>query len=238
MAAYVHNGFGLIHRVRHRFADEETTSIDPLPMPPGKTEGTVGNLCVDPQNVVHFVYDATRPALMQRSDPLYPDASLVYVPWHDGQWGTPQVVRAHLGADAAATNYYVLSASIGLDAERQLTIIYASSRWGPAQPISVYCVRQQAQGWSEQLVGTVSDPSSTSPRLDVSPPAFDQRGRTHFAVCDGKTTSVFSEREGPWQQTPFPGELQGFAAKAGSGSHLLVSQGRTLEYHWLSDAAK
>ena len=228
LAAYVHNAYGAGHRVRHRYFDGQDFPINTVPLPPGKAESKVVNLCIDNQDVVHFVYNATRPTRRRNPDPLYPDSDLAYVSRRGANWSSPEIVRAHLGDNPSETDIFVLSVGIGLDPQGNLVLVYATSRWKAASPMRVYCVRNQNAIWKEQLVAVVTDPASRTPELDLSCPAFDQQGRVYFAGCDGTRTIVFAEQPDQWRQTMFPGKMQGFGIHDGKHAHLLISQDRRL----------
>ncbi len=94
VAAYVHNAYGAGHRVRHRYFDGREFPVNTIPLPPGKAESKVVNLCIDDQDVVHFVYNATRPARLKNPDRFYPDSSVAYVSRRGADWSSPEIVAA------------------------------------------------------------------------------------------------------------------------------------------------
>ena len=236
VSAYVHNGFGTYHRVRHRYFDGRSFLIDAVPRTSGRKDSGVGAIAIDSKDTIHFVYETKR-ALNRSTNahPDYPDSALAYATFDRGRWSSPTMLRGRVSPDPneqnpESTKYQVLSMGLKLDG-KQTHVVYAISTRKRAVPTFLIYGLYDGKQFRETLV-TQFIPKRYSHGTAIFGPEVDDKGNVHFAFDTDVDSRHAVVRKGQPTIEKLPGDLGGFVLDERGHPVLLTRDESELAVYW------
>ena len=228
--SYVHNGFGEIHRVRHRHSQGNNYFIESLPRPPEKTDSGEVAIALDPPDRIHIAYSSTKALLGGRPEPGYPLASLTYTSWRDGQYMPPEIICPTVTEPGHETRGTVLSIGLHARNRNELDIVYLAGMPAPGETLRLEYVRgklARTNDWQRELIQS-TPPLTTTTSPTVSTPFVDNKGQIHFATSRDERTFYWVYDGTQWSEDSIPGEMHGFALLNRQTPVILTQQDREL----------
>ncbi len=222
LTAYMHNAFGIIHRVRYRYHQGNAYPIEPLPRPPGKSDSQVSNLILDRRRNLHIVYSATRALHGGHPEPGYPDSAIAYVLRQGDRFDAPQFVARSVGSSPQETDVFVRALGLAVDDRDRLHVIATVAAPYREGSTRVLYFRGGPGAWQKVFDEPIPS-QDRSHRSVVFGPSIDRKGTSRFALSDGRSTYLYAlTASGLARRDTLAGNCLGYAYASRTGEHLLL----------------
>ncbi|MCA9149265.1 MAG: hypothetical protein KDA92_08210 [Planctomycetales bacterium] len=211
--SYVHNGFGEIHRIRHRYDSGNGYPIVSLPRPAGKSDSSETAVALDATDRIHVLYSSTKALLGGRAEPGYPSASLTYTTWQEGSFAEPEIVAETVTTPENENRETLLSLGVNVGRRDELHGLFLAGRIMVGAELRLEYVHGQLgrqNRWARELIQT-TPPLELPVSATVSQPEVDRGSVLHFTTCRDKTSYYWHRVDNQWIEEEVPGEMQGFA---------------------------